>query len=386
MDQIQVIDADSHLHEPPDLWTARMSARKWGESSIPHVVRDDRSGNDVWVMGGLPGWPSGGGAQAGWKEWFPAHPPRFEDADRAASDPTERLRWMDEHGIYAQLLYSNVALFRSAELSNSSSMNEELLLECLRVYNDFQTEWAAAAPGRFIPLTQIPFWNLEASVAEVLRCAENGHRGVVMSQEPAAYGAPPLIDPHWDRLWAVAQELGLPVNFHILTGSSAGGDGSADLPPEDDALLVASTVGFIAGNLRTLSHLMVAGVCDRFPRLNFVTVESGIGWIPFFLESMDWQWQNNAATRGRELLPSELFKRQCYGCFWFEEGAARAAIDLVGADNFMFETDFPHPTSLSPGEATIAQSPRAHIEKFADLPEAHLRQILHGNAARIYHL
>src|SRR4029077_2000409 len=130
-------------------------------------------------------------------------------------------------------------------------------------------------------------------------------------------------------------------------------------------------------------------VCHRFPRLDFVSVESGVGWLPFALASLDWQWKNcGVALEHPEygLLPSEYSQRQMYGCFWFEEATVKQAVELLGPDNFMYETDFPHPTSMTPGPASAARAPRDYVnDALGDLPDDTLRKLLHGNAARVYH-
>jgi predicted TIM-barrel fold metal-dependent hydrolase len=149
-------------------------------------------------------------------------------------------------------------------------------------------------------------------------------------------------------------------------------------------------VQFFMGNARTVAQLICGGICHRFPELNFVSVESGIGWIPFALASLDWQWLNCGVPREHpeyDLLPSEYFRRQIYGCFWFETDTAMSAIDQLGADSVLYETDFPHPTSMSPGPASAAMHPQEYIrETFGHLPDDTVRKILHDNAARIYHL
>jgi predicted TIM-barrel fold metal-dependent hydrolase len=129
------------------------------------------------------------------------------------------------------------------------------------------------------------------------------------------------------------------------------------------------------------------GLCERFSRLNFVSVESGFGYVPFLLEAMDWQYKNNRASqRGSlRLLPSEYFRRQVYATFWFESYVDRL-IDLL-PDNVMFESDYPHPTSLSPGPGSRADDARTTIARnLAGLPEEIRRKVLHDTAARVYHL
>jgi predicted TIM-barrel fold metal-dependent hydrolase len=149
-------------------------------------------------------------------------------------------------------------------------------------------------------------------------------------------------------------------------------------------------VSFFMANARTIAQLICGGICHRFPELNFVSVESGIGWIPFALAALDWQWQNCGVGKEHpeyELLPSEYFRRQIYGCFWFERDTALSSIEQLGPDNILYETDYPHPTSMSPGPASIAQRPDEYLRSvFSGVDTASMRKILHDNAARIYHL
>ena len=412
IDTVRIIDSDTHLSEPADLWTSRMSAKKWGDL-IPHVVVDEPTGHRAWAIGGEPTFSFHGGKPEGraLDEMRRLGYPVSSLEDPGGWDSHARLKWMDKHGIYAHVLYSNLTLFGSGSTHQAAVAGEALQLECIKVYNDFQTEWASADPKRLLPMTQLPFWDLDESIREMQRCTTNGHHGIVFSQEPASFGLPPLVDPHWDRLWAATQEAGLAVNFHVGTGSPVGKPSNTSqtsretpsdpsspksfakkvllsAPADNPVMSVANSVGIISGNIHTFSHLITGGICDRFPKLKFVGVESGIGWIPFFLEAMDWQWRNHGvATKVYDLLPSEYFKRQMYACFWFEDPVAHAAIELVGADNFLYETDFPHPTCMCPGPDTTAQSPAQWLrDRWLDVPEDSLRKVLHDNAARIYGL
>jgi predicted TIM-barrel fold metal-dependent hydrolase len=386
VDRIQVIDTDTHLVEPPDLWTSRMSSR-WGDL-VPHVLWDDAFEEEAWFIGDQRVAPVASAAQAGWPEFPPDHPRRWSDADPGTWDAKARLGRMDEYGIHAQVLYPNVALFNSAMLKEADDL--ALTLDFLQAYNDYQTEWSSVAPDRLVPVTSLPFWNLAATLEEMARCAAAGHRGIVFSQDPGAFGLPVLTDRYWDPMWAAAQEMELPVNFHIASGDTSllANAGHPDNGPH--ANYASMGVSFFMGNARTVASLICGGICHRFPSLKFVSVESGVGWLPFALDSLDWQWKNCGVHLEHpeyDLLPTEYFQRQIYGCFWFETDAARFAIERLGAENILYETDFPHPTSMSPGPATAAVSPRDFLEdNFSDLPEATLHKILHDNAAALYHL
>lgn len=382
---IKIIDTDTHVVEPPDLWTSRMS-KKWGDL-VPHVRWDEQRGDEAWFVSGTRMSAVGSPAMAGWHEYPPSCPPRFADTDPRSWDPGKRLALMDDYGIHAQILYPNVAVFSQKTLQSNGS--NELQLECVRAYNDYLTEWAQFAPGRYVPVGILPFWDMDATLAEIERVAASGHKGLVFTQNPAAFGLPVLTDPYWDRLWASAQEKKLPINFHIASGEvdlSGFGHESNGVAANYGMM----GISFFMDNARTISQLIFGGICDRFPELKFVSVESGIGWMPFALEGMDWQWRNSGVHREHpkyELLPSEYFKRQIYGCFWFEQDSARSAIEQLGADNVLYETDYPHPTSMSPGPASDAVRPDDYLRRnFAHLSEADARKILHDNAAALYNL
>ncbi len=386
VDQYRVIDTDTHVIEPYDLWTSRLSVAKWGDK-VPHVKWDDKHREDAWYFGEQRVGAAASAAQAGWGEFPPKHPPRLDDVDIATWDASARLNRMDEYGVWAQVLYPNVAGFGAGKVLAIG--DPELMLACVQAYNDFLTDYSSADSKRFIPITALPFWDQDLTEAEIKRCAANGHKGVIMTGEPAHWGLPKLADPYWDRLWAVAQDADLSINFHIGSGDMSIFD-TAYEGAGPHANYASFGVQFGMANVRVIANLICGGVCHRFPRLNFVSVESGIGWVPFALEHLDWQWKNCGVPAEHpeyDLLPSEYFKRQMFGCFWFEGATVKSAIDQVGADWILYESDFPHPTSMAPGPATAAVEPRQYIaDSLGDLPEDVLRKILHDNAAALYHM
>jgi predicted TIM-barrel fold metal-dependent hydrolase len=379
----KVIDTDTHLIEPPDLWTSRLSS-KWG-NRVPHVLLSADDGLEWWFIGDEKVIPVALLAQAGWTEFPPDHPPGWTDVDPATWDAVPRLALMDRYGIYAQVLYPNVALFKSAMIQGTS--DTEFMCRLIEAYNDYQTEWCSAAPDRLLAITVLPFWDLDATIREMERCSAAGHHGVVFSQEPAGYGLPALADRHWDRLWAAAQSMDLSINFHIASNNAP-----ISMHPDTGRHANAALAGanLFLGNARTIGQLIMSGICHRFPKLKFVSVESGIGWVPFMLDALDWQWKNYGVHLEHpeyDLLPSEYFQRQIWGCFWFEEEGASYAIERLGADKVLYETDFPHATSMSPGPASLALAPNEFLERnFSHLSDQTLRKILYDNAAKIYHL
>jgi len=203
-----------------------------------------------------------------------------------------------------------------------------------------------------------------------------------MSSEPHSAGLPDITDAHWNPLWELCQELELPVNFHV--GSSEFGKEAFEKGtwPGLDPIRkhVVGCVLLEMHNARVLANLLTSDLLVRFPRLNFVSVESGIGWIPYVLERLEYQLLETSLD-GRvweQESPTELFHRQVHSCFWFEESAPNRLLDVIGFNNVMFESDFPHPTCLYP-------SPVEHALKVLEPwgPEVQ-RKVLSENAARLY--
>jgi predicted TIM-barrel fold metal-dependent hydrolase len=396
LEHILVHDVDAHVTEPPDLWTSRVSA-KWGDR-IPHVVTDDATGAEFWHIGDDRIAGVAATAYAGWRLPPPTPPPTLAEAAPGAWQPDARLQWMDEQGVFSQVLYPNILGFVSPHFLR---LDAELRLACVRAYNDFLTAFCSLDTKRLIPVATVPWWDVEASIAEIERCTSLGHRGVVMPWQFEKAGLPPLRARHWSRLLGCVEEIGMPVSFHVgfgeetLLARKQAGLGSeahgvhevAGHPDERTLNLASDVVKLFLGNAPCITELITGLVCHRHPNLRFVSVESGMGYLPYLIEALDWQFVNlSVGDRGRSvLLPSEYFRRQIYGTFWFERTVDRLA-DLY-PDNFMFESDFPHPTSLSPGPNTRAKGPRDTIvQNLRDMPEVLLQKLLQDNAARVYGL
>jgi predicted TIM-barrel fold metal-dependent hydrolase len=376
MTSYTIIDCDTHITEPRDVWTARVPAKYLDR--VPHVVRN-AEGKDVWMLEGTQIYTVGLTATAGWREPFPGGPPTYEEMHPAAHDPHARLALMDTQGIWAQVLYPNVAGFGSQRFLQIP--DDELKLVCVEAYNDFLRDWASADPRRLITVMSMPFWDVEACVREVERGAALGHRGILFTGEPHRFGLPYIGEKHWDPLWSVAQEAGLPIHFHIGSGDVGGTFGPARIAAHGSAATYAlSSVELFLKNGMQVADLLTSGVLPRFPDLKFVSVESGIGWIPFVLEAVDHSYlEARPGKRSQwDLLPSEYFARQVYACYWFETVAPNHLLDQMPIGNLLFETDFPHPTCLYDN---IDEKVQAALGGLA--PELR-KQLLWDNAAALY--
>jgi predicted TIM-barrel fold metal-dependent hydrolase len=382
-----LIDTDSHVIEPPDLWTSRVSAA-WGDQ-VPHVQFDEESGEDIWFIGDNAVGAAGHFAMVGWNDVWPSYPPRFDQVPTAAYDGAARLQLLDQAGIHAQLLYPNlIGGFLAHEFQK---MEPRLALECIRAYNDFLTEFASPDPDRLIALTALPFWDLDASVKEMERCRGLGHRGVLFAHTFEDVGLPNINDSHWHPVLDAAQSLQQSINFHVGFAVYAKRSAkdlvsySRDKRPVDIAS--GAALSFLS-NARALTLVLLHGVCHRYPDLKFVAVESGFGYVPYQLQALDWQWENNGlrAEFPERMPPSEYFARQVYCTLWFE----RPPLELLETwqDNVMWETDYPHPTAQWPTPTSrVAVDAHTAVEQsLGGLSDEARRKIVSTNAAALYRI
>jgi predicted TIM-barrel fold metal-dependent hydrolase len=207
-----------------------------------------------------------------------------------------------------------------------------------------------------------------------------------MCPEPQNVGLPDLQDRSWDPLWEVCSDLDIPINFHI-GASPPNHDLFADVWPSHDRhrRWVIMCALLESGQSRILANLVCGDLLERFPKTKWVSVESGIGWIPFILERLEYQLYESdphdpTLVNYDRPSPTELFKRQVYACYWFEKAGPERMLDVIGIDNVLFESDFPHPTCLYP-------SPVQRAFKVLEPWGAEAqRKVMGGNAARLYGL
>jgi len=373
------IDADTHITEPGDVWTTRLPARF--KSQAPRMVRTD-DGVDVWRFGTRERMiPVGATAVAGWPEPFPSIPKNIDECPPAAYDAKARLDYMDGIGAWASALYPNIGGFGSETFLGLG--DPELMLACVRAYNDWLIEWIEPDPRRFIPVMATPFWDVGAAVVEIARCRELGHRAILFTSAPQDFGMPMIGDAHWNPIWQAAQEVDLPISLHIGSGDfqdqlmNPARFAAHGIAPT----IVSGSMSILLENAIQLMDVVMSGVLPRNPGLRIVSVESGIGWIPFLKESLDHGYEYADVRREKPEFskrPSEYVREQVWACSFFEEFAPNRVLDEIGSDRVLFETDYPHPICLY-------GNVREKIDAaFGRLPEADRRRILFDNAAALY--
>ncbi len=385
LSELFVVDADSHWSEPADLFTRLAPAHLKGR--VPHHEVID--GQRVWVMDGVAIGQAAAGAVIGadgkkakavesLMVWH------VEDAHRGAYDPKARIAVLDEFGIDAQIIFPSTIGLGGQDLGKTT--DQDLCRVAIEIYNDGMAEIQGDSGNRLLPMPLMPAWNVDLCVAEVKRVAALGARGINMTSDPQDLGAPDLADPVWDPFWASCSELELPVHFHIgasITGMTFYGKYFWPSQAEGTKLAIGGSLLFI-GNARVVTNLILAGIFDRHPDLKCVSVESGMGWIPFILETLDYEMFENAPDELAKLkkAPSEYFRSNLYATFWFENNRNRLPdlIEAVGEDCILFETDFPHPTCLYPDPLDAVDAKMATLQ-----PETRTK-IMGENARKLYRI
>jgi predicted TIM-barrel fold metal-dependent hydrolase len=382
---MKVVDADTHITEKADLWTSRVS--KKDQDRVPRRVRDE-DGKDTWYYNGdeVFARPAGAAAvikkdgtkQSFW-DWNIEAGLQWDEVDVGAYDVKARLEVMDGMGIWAQIVYPNTAGFGANKLAKIEDKSLSLLIA--ETYNTAMSELQEESGQRIFPMALVPFWDLEASIKEVTRaCGDLGLHGITMCSEPQAGGLPTLLDPYWNPFWDACTDLGVVVNFHVgasefgmeafLKGTWAGQDPYRQL--------VVGSAMIELHNARIVANLLTSDLLDRYPSLKFVSVESGIGWIPYVLERLEYQLLESKEDGKAITSPTQQFRDHIYSCFWFEETGPSRLLDRIGFDNVLFETDYPHPTCLYP-------TPVQHgIRQLAPWGPEVTRKVMSENAIKLY--
>jgi predicted TIM-barrel fold metal-dependent hydrolase len=291
---------------------------------------------------------------------------------------------MDGDGIAIAVLYATSALFFGPLDPIEALRDVEFVAACQRAYNDWLSEYCRAHPDRLFGMAAVPLQDVDLAVAEAERAiGQLGLKGVFI--RPSAYlGELPLNHRAYDRFWAACQDLDVPVSLHpAVHTDTAGACRKFGLVREHPNLSVTngaiddehggSALGQAVGNtvdmIVSLGRLLMGGVCERFPRLRLIFLESGGGWCPTQLERMDEQVEAYSAEgRALSVLPSEYFRRQCYISFDPGEWNLAASARHIGADRILWASDYPHPEY----RAGIVAELMASLEA---LPEADQRRI-----------
>lgn len=374
--EYKVISTDDHIIEPGRLFDGRLP--KEFSDRTPKLV--EGTDGAAWHVPGTPK-PiemSGLSTAAGQKvEEFSPKSKTFDQMRPGCYDPRERMNDMDIDGIDAQVTFPTLPGL--AGLTFIEIEDKPYATALIRAYNDWLIEaWCAADPERIIGAAILPLFDLEESARELRRVYERGLKCVSLPSSPASIaGVSGFADPSWEPLWNAMEETGVPAEIHIVSGkadTSALSQGGGAVP-EVFVALAPST------NMTTIATLLFSGILRAHPKLKFISAESGIGWLPYFLERADYTHRKHQFWTGTKIdvTPSDLFRQSVYANF-ISDRAGIELREMIGVDNIMLGTDYPHTDSSWPDTQRVIK------EQMGDIPDDERYKICAGNAIRVFQL
>ena len=364
-----IVDADGHVCEPADLWERALPAHladhgirlRWNEATgFDECLVEDGMATDR----GLAGL---GNAGESFDDFGRGR--HYEDLNPAGFDPEERVKVLDAEGIDVSVMYPGLGL------KLGGIKDPELAVWSCKVYNDWLAEWCAAAPDRLKGAGALPLQDPVEAAREAHRIRDMGLVGTFV--RPNAYNDKPF--HHWDYtpVWEALEETQLPLGLHIA--------GLADMPGASQAMRHLMAPGThhavipVIDQMMTLSNLVYGGVLERHPTLKVVVLESGGGWIAHWMDRLnEFEESYRWAAAPMSLTPEEYFKRQCWISFDPGERTPGPLAPLVGADRYIWASDFPHNDAKYPG---VVDELREHND---GLPDAERKGLYGLNALVMY--
>jgi uncharacterized protein len=392
-----VIDADGHILEPPDLWEKYIEP-KYRDRAIRLRVGDDGweflevdgrrakytgRGNlgRISCMGGKmqetnrlrQEWIANG--RRGPAPFVAVTPDEtyMKGAGFGTMDPKQRLARMDQEGLDKSVLYPTLGITWEIETDDP-----ELSAAYCRAYNRWIVEFCSGSGGRLVPIAHVSLGDPQAAVRELERAVKAGCKGAFVA--PTTITRKAHGHPDHDPVYAAAQDLDIPIGLHPTFEPADWTFSKFDRIKGPPGLFFGVMFSHHS-TMQAFTSLFVYGVFDRFPKLRVVVLESGAGWIGWWLDRADAVYTDTLIGGGLPLAnkPSYYFKRQCFISGDPDELVISRIADYVGADKFFWASDFPH-----------ADHTGNYMEEVWELaeqmtPEAR-RGILGENVARAYKL
>jgi predicted TIM-barrel fold metal-dependent hydrolase len=364
-----ILSSDSHVFEPPDLWTTRIDAAF--RDRAPRMLRVDGVDQLVveadQVVSGI-GLISNAGARFEAPETISSQG-RFEDVHLGGYDPDQHLKDMRLDGVAGEVLYPSQGLFYF------KVADPQLLSAIFRAYNDWLADFCRTDPARLKGIAMVNLDDVQDGIRELERTAKMGFAGAMITEYPAEDRR--YDQPLYEPFWAAAQALDMPLSLHTATRRVGKIRGAGPKTLRDASS--RATKAFYPAT--SLCDLIFSGVFERYPRLQLAIVEFELSWAPHMLSTMDYTYRERheeALYRFKDdRRPSDFFHRNV--CLSFQEDAIGIRLrDAIGVDNMMWGSDYPH------SESTFPQSRQILSEILAGVPDDEQAKIVGGNTARLY--
>lgn len=367
VNELVLVSVDDHVVEPPNMFEGRLPS-KYVEFAPKLVTNAD--GSDVWTYNGETVINVALNAVAGRpKEEYGIEPTSFGQLRPGTYDHTERVKDMSANGVLGSLCFPSFPQFCGQLFARTE--DKDVALAMVRAYNDWHIdEWCGSHPGRFIPCALPVIWNPEQMAAEVRRVAKKGCHALTFSENPSKLGWPSIHSDHWDPVWRACSEEAVVVCMHI--GSSSQLTITAPDAPMD-VLITLQPMNIV----QAAADLVWSQMLRKFPELKVALSEGGIGWVPYFLERVDYNYGRHVWTGQNfgDKLPSEVFNEHVLTCF-IDDKFGLASKSALNLDMVTWECDYPHSDSNWPN------SPEVFAASAAGLTDEEIDKVTHLNAMR----
>src|SRR6266508_3328609 len=377
------ISADDHIDLrwlPKDLWTARLPARL--REHGPRVVESERGA--YWTWEGQSFSPHGyyTAAQGSGAMWAIERGGVMREGELRRTTAELRLTDMDRDGADASIMYGPTDPMAIGD--------PELRRCCYEAYNDWLAEFCAAKPERLIGVAQLSMEDPVVARGELDRLAKRG--GLRHVNILASRANPPIYDEAWEPFWELAEDLAIPIGFHLAVLVKKTRLDAEDRSATNPMIAVASRFAKEPPGIQLLepiTGLIFAGVLDRHPGVKIVMAEAGLAWIPSMIQGLDMWYQRTRDGRRLtgegpislpELLPSEYFNRQIWISFVDDPLGVKIVGSVLDADKVMFGSDYPHPASTWPYSQKVIK------ETMQDLSPDVRQKIVGDNARALFRI
>ena len=365
-----LVSVDDHVVEPPDLFEGHLPKSLMDKA--PRVMKKD-DGTEVWLYEGNEVPNIGLNAVSGRPpEEYGIEPTSFADMRSGCYVIADRVADMNANGVLGSMCFPSFPQFCGQLFSRSE--DKDVGLAMLQAYNDWHIEeWCGTVPGRFIPLSLPPIWDPQLMADEIRRVAAKGCHAVTFSENPEKLGHPSFHSDYWDPFFTACADEGTVICLHIGSSSQLV---MTSIEAPIDVLITLQPMNIVQAS----ADLLWSPVLRKFPTIKFALSEGGIGWIPYFLERVDYVYQNHKAWTGQDFgdkLPSQVFKERIITCF-IDDAVGIEMRHHVGVDNITWECDYPH------SDSTWPNSPEMLSKSLAGVPDDEINKITHENAMRFF--
>ena len=368
MSNYTLISSDSHIIEPADLWEKRIDSRF--KDRAPRLVTE--GGFDQWYCDGVTFGAVGANQQAGLRFEDPEKMTRegsMETVPQGGIDPDAHVKDLEVDGVAGAVLYPSqcLTLYRIPA--------SDIVSASFRAYNDHIAEFCRAHPNQLKGIAMINLDNVEEGVSELTRASKLGLAGAMIPISPVLR----YDQPSYERFWATAQDLDMPLSLHVGTVRWRQGLESIIQGLGDYVNFATRDYDIRA----SISAMIFSGVFERYPKLMVGAVEFELSWAGYFIRVMDnFYTERHVGLRGRrfkgDAIPSDFFHSNIFVGFQ-EDDLGIEMRHHIGVDCLQWGSDYPHAESTFPRSREI-------VERILDgVPEDEKVKIVGENTARLYH-